>query len=74
MKQDDRVLDYLKKNEYIDPMTSWAQLGVYRLSAVILRLRQAGHNIETTLKTVKNRFGEKCRVANYVLHQDQPDV
>jgi len=65
--QDKRVYDYLKKNETIDPLQSWVELGVYRLAASIHRLRKLGWNITTERKGVLNQFGEKCNVARYRL-------
>lgn len=67
MTQDQRLLDYLKDHKHIDPLQAWQELGIYRLSACIHRLRGQGHNIISNRKTVNNRFGEKCRVAKYEL-------
>lgn len=68
--QKQRVLDYLRKHEGIDPITSWQELGIYRLSAVILDLRKEGYNIETAKLGVQNRYGEDCTVGYYVLHEE----
>jgi len=65
MNQEKRLLDYLRDNNEIDPLQAWHELGIYRLSAVIFKLRKKGHNIISNRKTVHNRFGEKCRVARY---------
>ena len=46
-----------------------ADLGILRLPARICELRQDGHFIKTIMREVHNRFGEKTRVANYVLEQ-----
>ena len=67
MTQKDRLLNYLKQYQNINPMESWQQLGIYRLSAVILLLRREGYNICTDMVEVLNRFNEVCRVARYVL-------
>jgi len=67
MTQKDRLLNYLKQYQNINPMESWQQLGIYRLSAVILMLRKEGYNIRTDMVEVLNRFNEVCRVARYVL-------
>jgi hypothetical protein len=60
-------MEYLRAHESIDPLTSWNELGIYRLSAVIYDLKKDGHKIETRRKAVTNRFGEVCVVALYVL-------
>ena len=70
MTQDQRLLDYLKDNKHIDPLQAWQELGIYRLSACVFRLRQEGWEIETEFKNVLNRFDEKCHVANYKMELD----
>lgn len=67
MTQKERLLDYLQQYGHINPLDAWKLLGIYRLSAVILDLRNEGHLIETERMDVKNRFGEKCHVAKYIL-------
>lgn len=47
------VLDYLKQHGKIDPMTALSKLGVYRLAARILELRQNNFDIETVLVKVR---------------------
>lgn len=66
MTQANRLLDYLKTNGTINPLESWQQLGIYRLSDTVFRLRKEGYLIRTDLVEVKNQFNEVCRVANYV--------
>lgn len=66
MTQQERLLSYLKTYKTINPLEAWKELGIYRLSATILTLRQQGHQIETARMDVKNRFGEKCHVAKYI--------
>ncbi len=65
MTQDQRLLDYLRDNHHIDPLQAWQELGIYRLSACIHRLRKQGHNIISNRKRVQNRFGENLNVADY---------
>lgn len=65
MTQDKRLLDYLKDNKEINPLQAWTELGIYRLSACIHRLRGSGCNIVTEYKDVENKFGETCHVALY---------
>jgi len=65
MTQEQRLLDYLRDNNEIDPLQAWQELGIYRLSAVIHRLRKQGHNIISNRKKVQNRFCENCNVARY---------
>lgn len=65
MRQTSRVLHHLLTHETLDPMTAWNQLGVYRLAAVIHKLKNQGWEIRTVRKKVKNRYNEECSVANY---------
>ena len=66
ISQKRRVMRHLERYGKIDPIKAWNTLGVYRLAAVICELRKDGVEIETTDKDVKNRYGEKCTVAEYV--------
>lgn len=67
MTQCERLLEYLRTNTGIEPMTAWAELGIYRLGARVYDLKAQGHNIVNVGKTVQNRFGEDCHVAYYHL-------
>jgi len=68
MTQKERLLNRLELSS-IDPITAWSELGIYRLSAVVLLLRQDGYNIRTERTPVCNRYGETCNVANYTLER-----
>lgn len=74
MSQKERLLDYLKQHGTINPLESWQQLGIYRLSDVVLQLRKCGHNIKTEFIEVHNRFDEPCRVAKYVYSATPADI
>ena len=65
--QEQRLLDYLKTNFKVSPMDAWIELGIYRLSDVVFKLRNKGYEIETERKSVLNRFDEPCNFAEYVL-------
>ena len=69
MSQQDRLLNYLETNKQINPLTAWSELGIYRLSDTVLKLRKKGHEIITEKLEVNNRWNEKCRVANYILER-----
>jgi len=58
--QEQRLLDYLKTNFKVSPMDAWIELGIYRLSDVVFKLRNKGYEIETERKSVLNRFDEPC--------------
>lgn len=48
--QVEKVLRYLKRNKTITPREALMDLGVYRLSAAIFKLRDVGWNISTYRK------------------------
>lgn len=50
MTQVERIKQHLKDNKSITPMEALMVYGIYRLSAVILTLRQAGLDIVTNMK------------------------
>lgn len=65
-KQCERLLSALRNG----PMTTLeieVQLGIGRPAAVVLKLKNNGHNIITTMVDRKNRIGEDTRVAEYTL-------
>lgn len=63
--QQKRVLEYLKQNGSINPLSSLMELSVYRLSDVIYKLREL-HNIDTKMTKSKNRFNEPVGYATYI--------
>ena len=67
MTQKEAVLYYMQDYGRITTISAFSDLGCTRLSARIKDLRDDGHNIVTNMITVKNRFGEECRVAEYRL-------
>jgi hypothetical protein len=63
------VLKMLKRRKKAG-ITAWDalnKLGIFRLGARILELRQMGHDIETIHETGQNRRGHRVRYARYVL-------
>lgn len=57
--QPGQVLSYLRSRGHITQATASAVLGCSRLAAVIYRLKQEGHNIETKLLDgVRGRYAE----------------
>lgn len=66
MTQNERLVDYLANGNRIDPLTSWTELGIYRLSA---RVNEISKEIQVKRgwKTVVNQFGDKVKVREYWL-------
>jgi hypothetical protein len=65
-----RLLSYLQTHYEIDPLTSWTELGIYRLGARIWDLKKAGIGIIAARKKVYNQHGERFVVASYKLSTD----
>jgi len=67
MTQRERVLRYLCDFDSITALQAMRDLGVHRLAARVLELRLDGHDIESELVPVTNRYGEVTKVARYTL-------
>jgi hypothetical protein len=65
--QNKRILDYMEKRGSITQLEALQHCGVMRLASRISDLRMRGHAIESEMVTVKNQFGEDCRVKRYRL-------
>lgn len=66
--QCDRILDWLSKYGYITQYDAFMQLGIMRLASRISEMRKKyGWEFEVETITVKNKYGEDCRVAKYSL-------
>lgn len=65
-----RVLTFLQNRPTgVNSIESYEKIGVHRLSASVLRLRKAGHDIQKEMVPMENRFGEKTNVARYFIAQ-----
>ena len=67
MSQRERVLIYLKTNGSITALDAVKDLGIIDLAGRVRDLRAMGHEIKSVPETVKNRFGEPCRIVRYTL-------
>ena len=64
-KQNQRILDYIAKHGSITQIEALNKIGVMRLASRISDLRRLGYPIISTTETVKNKYGEKCRIKRY---------
>ena len=71
--QCERVLDYIHKYGGITQKQANAEIGVSRLSGRIWDLKAKGYPIYDEWITVRNRYGEKCRVKQYRFGRGQQD-
>ena len=62
--QQQRVLTHLQKHGTIQPLQAWTDLGIYRLSDVIFKLREH-HNIITKQTKSFNKYQEVVKFATY---------
>ena len=62
-----RLLAAMLRRQQVNPLDGWRRLGIYRLADTAFQLRGMGWPVITGNLEVHNRFGEKCRVAEYRL-------
>ena len=62
-----RVKSYLQRNGSITPWEAIEKFGATRLAAIIHGFRKEGMLIDTKEVNTKDRFGNDCHYANYVL-------
>ena len=67
MSQKDRVLQYLKQGKVLTRLNAWAELGVIEAPARISELRHEGHDIQTAMMLVFNRYGDQVRIAEWFI-------
>ena len=74
MTQEQRILEYLKKNGSITQLDAYLELGVVRLPSRIFDLKQKGYNIVGEMIEVENRWKEKCNVKRYYLKEKESEL
>ena len=65
LTQKERILAYLKSGKVLTRLNSWSELAVLEAPARISELRREGHPIITSMKTITNRYGDCCRIAEW---------
>lgn len=65
VSQKKMVLDYIREFGSITPLDAFRDLGITRLSAIVFRLKEDGHDINRAIEMGKNRFGNRTRYARY---------
>lgn len=67
MTQTQQLIDYLKENGQISPLRAWTELGIYRISEVVRKIRaiHGASSIKTEKVTVQNRFGKDVEIGVY---------
>ena len=67
--QKQRILDYIADFGSITQLEAQADLGVQRLPSRINEIKKEGYNVTYKWETVKNRYGEKCRIKRYSIER-----
>lgn len=67
--QNQRILDYIEEFGSITQLEALRDLGVMRLASRISDLKKQDYPITSRLETVKNRYGEVCRVKRYYIEE-----
>lgn len=70
LSQEQMVLRHLKDYSSLNCVEAFAFYSITQLHAVIHRLKAKGYNFSCTTKRLKNRYGEKHRIASYSLKGD----
>ena len=65
------ALDYMKAHGSITTLEAWEQHGNSRLSDTIWRLKKQGIGIKAIPIEVKDRYGNTCHVARYMLTEEK---
>lgn len=65
--QTQRILDYMREHGNITQFEALNELGVMRLASRISNLKKQGYTVDSKFITVRNRYGEECRVKQYRL-------
>lgn len=69
--QCEKVIRYMKDFGSITQYEALTDLGVMRLASRISEIKKRGAKIKKTMKTVKNRYGENCSIAEYSFTEEK---
>lgn len=70
MSQQTRILDYLMSGRTLTRLNAWSELGILEAPARISELRSEGHEINTDMVPVLNRYGEKVMIAQWSMRPE----
>jgi hypothetical protein len=65
--QAERILEYMETFGSITQIEALRDIGCMRLASRISDLRKQGYPIQSSMETVKNRYGENCYIKRYSL-------
>ena len=64
------ILKYLKRYKKITSLQAIEKFGSIRLGGIIFNLRKKGYDILTETKSTKDRYGNPCNYAVYILKEE----
>lgn len=67
MTQNSRVLRHLRDYGSITSLEAMSEYGIMRLASRVCELRRQGYDIQSTMETGENRYGEKTSYTRYTL-------
>ena len=67
MTQGQRILQHLEQGKTLNRLNSWHELGILEAPARISELKQQGHEINTKMIPVINRYKQKVSIAEWSL-------
>lgn len=65
MTQNSRVLRHLRDYGSITSLEAMSEYGIMRLASRVCELRRQGYDIQSTMETGENRYGEKTSYTRY---------
>lgn len=66
-----QVLEHLKNYGTITSWQAIQEYGATRLSTIIFNLRKDGYDIDTKTELTKDRNGNVCQYAKYILNREE---
>jgi len=70
MTKTKQVLEHLQNYGTITSWQAIQQYGATRLSDIVFKLRKRGYDIETKTELTKDRNGNVCQYAKYILNRE----
>ena len=69
MTQTEQILEHIQERGSITPLEALKEYGIMRLASRVCDLKRQGYEIERTIETANNRYGEPVWYARYSLRE-----
>lgn len=73
MNQCEQIIEYLKTNTWIDPMTALREIGTMKLATRISELKERGYNFKDEVVYYQNYLGQEKHYKRYSLKDKEND-